>query len=70
MARIVPSEEGETLDQLCWRALGSTDPVEQVYAANPGLAESGAFLPAGVDVVIPETATSPAPLRETITLWS
>ena len=33
------SQHGETLDQVCWRALGSTEQVDAVYAANPGLAQ-------------------------------
>lgn len=61
---------GETLDQLCWRALGSTDQTGAVYAANPGLAEHGPILPAGLTVTLPETASPSSPLRETITLWS
>ena len=64
------TQHGETLDQLCWRALGSTDPVDAVYSANPGLAEHGPILPAGLTVTLPETASTPSPLRETITLWS
>lgn len=70
MARTVSSQHGETLDALCWRALGSTQAVEDVYAANPGLAAAGPILPDATPVILPETATTPAPLRETITLWS
>lgn len=64
------SQHGETVDQLCWRALGSTVPVEQVYAANPGLADRGTFLPAGIVVTLPDAVTTPSQTRETITLWS
>lgn len=68
--RTVQTIHGETLDQLCWRALGSTVPVDLVYAENPGLAEHGPILPAGLTVRLPITPANPAPLRETITLWS
>lgn len=72
MARAIPSEPGETLDQLCWRALGATTPLEDVYAANPGLAALGTVLPAGTLVTLPETATvtPAAQTRETVQLWS
>lgn len=71
MPRTVTSEAAETLDALCWRALGSSVPVEAVYAANPGLAALGPILPTGTAVLIPDAATAatPAPLRETIQLW-
>lgn len=73
MPRTVTSEAAETLDALCWRALGSSVPVEAVYAANPGLAALGPILPTGTPVLIPDAATgasTPAPLRETIQLWN
>lgn len=78
MPRTVTSEAAETLDALCWRALGSTVPVEAVYAANPGLAALGPVLPIGTAVVIPDAAlpnstgsgAASAPVRETIQLWS
>lgn len=66
------SQHGETLDQLCWRALGTTVPVDAVYAANPGLAAAGPILPDRTPVLLPATLTAApaAPLRETVTLWS
>lgn len=71
MARTVTAEAGETLDALCWRALGTTAPLETIYAANPGLAALGRILPTGTVVQIPDAATTatPAPVRETIQLW-
>lgn len=74
MPRTVTSEAAETLDALCWRALGSSVPVEAVYAANPGLAALGPILPTGTAVLIPDaalpTAAASAPVRETIQLWN
>lgn len=64
------SQHGETLDQVCWRALGSTEQVDAVYAANPGLAAHGPILPDRSPVILPETAARSAPLRETVTLWN
>ena len=74
MPRTVTSEAAETLDALCWRALGSSVPVEAVYAANPGLAALGPILPTGTAVLIPDAAipaaAASAPVRETIQLWN
>lgn len=66
----VLSQHGETLDQVCWRALGSTQQVDAIYEANRGLAEHGPILPDRTPVLLPDTVQSRAPLRETITLWS
>lgn len=66
----VLSQHGETLDQVCWRALGSTDQVDAVYAANRGLAAHGPILPDRTPVQLPETVSRAAPLRETVTLWN
>lgn len=66
----VLSQHGETLDQVCWRALGSTQQVDAVYAANPGLAEHGPILPDSTPVILPDAVTPAVPLRETVTLWS
>ncbi len=38
----VIAEQGDTVDSLCWRYYGRTQSVvEQVYAANVGLAAAG-----------------------------
>lgn len=72
MARQVTAQPDETIDALCWRALGRSEPVEAVYAANPGLAALGPRLPAGTSVIIPDTATAatPAAVRDIVQLWS
>ena len=66
----VQAIEGETVDQLVWRETRRSSPiVEQVLAANPNLADSGAFLRAGQIVLIPATATRAAPVPM-VQLWS
>lgn len=41
----VHAMQGDTVDLLCWRHLGSTAGlVERTYLLNPGLAELGAVL--------------------------
>jgi phage tail protein X len=64
----VQSLQGDTVDALCWRHYGHTSAVvEQVYAANPGLAELGTELPHGHTVELPEFAQTA--VRETVSLW-
>ncbi|MDU2733738.1 MAG: tail protein X, partial [Mixta calida] len=47
--------QGDTVDEICYRYYGRTQQaVEQVYAANPGLAERGAVLPHGCALTLPE----------------
>ncbi|NML31792.1 tail protein X [Paraburkholderia antibiotica] len=47
--------QGETVDAMCWRIYGRTDGVvEAVLEANPGLAQQGIFLPAGLEVSMPD----------------
>jgi len=60
--------QGDTLDLLCWRALGRTDIVEATFALNPGLADHGPVLPAGllVELAAPTSATN---TRSTVSLW-
>lgn len=63
------TQQNDTVDALCWRHYGRTaGVVEAVLDANPGLAEHGAVLPAGVLVNLPEIQTS-APERQMVNLW-
>lgn len=62
------ARQNETLDALCYRAVGFTQGItEQVLATNPGLAELGPALPQGTPVKLPN-ATAP-PRRQTVRLW-
>jgi len=67
---IVTARAGETIDELCWRALGRTQGVtEQALELNRDLADLGPLLPAGTEVVLPDpTALIPA-TREVVKLW-
>ncbi|WP_411958898.1 tail protein X [Pseudomonas sp. s4] len=61
--------QNDTVDALCWRHYGRTaGVVEAVLDANPGLADRGAVLQAGVLVNLPEIQTS-APERQMVNLW-
>lgn len=69
MAKIVQSQQGDTLDLICWRHYGSTKgAVEGVLAANPGLASLGAVLPFATPVSLPDLDTSTAS-ADAISLW-
>lgn len=51
----VTAHQGDTVDGLCQRHLGSTATVtEQVLEMNPGLAALGAVLPMGTQVELPD----------------
>lgn len=64
----VIAHQGDSVDSLCWRHLGSSASVEQVFEDNPGLAAIGATLPEGTPVTLPDTA--PANTTKTlIQLW-
>lgn len=65
--RKVRSKQGDTVDSLCWRYLGTTDAVEQVLALNPGIAEQGPILPAGIIVALPAEIGKES--KERVTLW-
>lgn len=65
----VRTQQGDTVDALCWRHYGRTaGMVEAVLEMNAGLADYGPILPIGLEVQIPDTpATTPtAPLLQ---LW-
>jgi phage tail protein X len=65
----VTSQQGDTVDALCYRHYGRTQGVvEAVLEHNPGLADYGPVLPHGLVVNLPEAPTqqtTTTPLR----LW-
>jgi phage tail protein X len=69
--QIATTLQGDTIDLLCWRELGTTSGgvVEQTMALNQNLSDNGPILPPLTDVVLPVlTAATPAPI-ETKNLW-
>ena len=66
---IVRADQGDSVDSLCYRHLGSSAAVERVLEANPGLAALGAILPMGTEVTLPEAAAVAAPQKNLIQLW-
>lgn len=64
------TRDGDVLDAICTRHYGDLPfRVEDVIAANPGLAARGPVLPSGLIIDLPEIEDS-APERPTIRLWS
>ncbi len=68
-SRIVISEEGELLDQLI-RRVDTLSPgrVEATLAGNRGLADYGARLPAGLNIVLDDAPPAVSAVG-TINLW-
>lgn len=65
----VMTQQHDTVDALVWRHTGRTQcMVEAVLALNPGLADRGPVLPAGLQVVLPDTPVAP-PALHLIQLW-
>lgn len=64
----VIAEQGDTVDSLCWRHLGSSAAVETVLDTNPGLAALGPVLPMGTPVTLPEQTIESA-TTNLIQLW-
>lgn len=67
---IATAQAGETVDEICWRALGRTAGVtEQVLDLNPGLADLGPGLPGGTAVTLPEVTALAQEKRDIVKLW-
>lgn len=63
------TRQADTVDFICWKFYGSTANrvTEAVLEANPGLADQGPELPAGLSIALPEIA---APARtQGVKLW-
>jgi phage tail protein X len=66
------TKDGDMVDRICFRMYGRTaDVTEAVLAANPGLAERGPVLDAGVAIILPDFGTpQKQPVEiETVRLW-
>ena len=59
--------DGDMLDAICQRLLGSESHVPAVLAANPGLAALGPVYPAGVLITLPKVGAPVASGQ--IRLW-
>lgn len=65
----VRAQQGDTLDSLCWRHLGSSAAVEAALELNPGLAALGPILPNGQPVTLPDAAPAATAGKTLLQLW-
>lgn len=65
---VAHTTQSDTVDQLCLRVHGRLAPgiVEATLEENPGLADHGPILPAGIDVRVPDL---PEPQDTRLQLW-
>lgn len=63
------TSDGDTADYIAWKHYGTQDGqvVERLVDANPGLADLGPLLPAGVIINLPELEA--AGVTEGVKLW-
>lgn len=69
--RTVTAQQGDTLDALCWRVLGTTagGVVETALGLNPALAEAGPIIAESTAVTLPDPPQARATILETVNLW-
>ncbi len=63
----VIAHQGDTLDDICWRAFGNTDCLEKVCELNPHTLDSP-ILTEGVTVTLPDDVEQPKK-KEVVKLW-
>lgn len=62
------TKDGDTVDWVCWKQYGrSGGTTEAVLEANPGLADHGPVLPAGLTINLPDLPQAPA--RAVVRIW-
>ena len=64
-------QDGTTLDLLLWRRFGEEviGRVEATFAGNPGIAETGVFLPVGAEVDVDLPDANLPPVIRAVRLW-
>lgn len=69
MAQQYMTSDGDTADYIAWKHYGTQDGrvVEQMVDANPGLADIGPVLPAGIMVTLPDI--QPEAAAQGVRLW-
>lgn len=70
MAQTYRSKQGDTLDEIVWRQYGaaSSATLVQIMDANPGLADLGPIIPAGVIITLPD-APETSEIKPGVSLW-
>lgn len=69
--QVYSSRDGDVVDHVAWRQYGVVNEsiLRIVLEANPGLADRGPVLPAGVEIVLPDI---PVTTKQTkaVSLWA
>ncbi|MFM2482796.1 tail protein X [Celerinatantimonas sp. YJH-8] len=60
------THDDDVLDRICYAYYGRENAIVGVYEANPGLAEYGVLLPAGIVIKLPELTE---PTTQGTALW-
>jgi phage tail protein X len=65
------TRDGDTVDLVVWRIFGTTAAglVERVLETNPGIADRGPVLPAGLVLQLPEAAAAATTVDQGVKLW-
>lgn len=68
---VTVAEEGHTLSKVIWQRFHRPMPgvAEEALAVNRGLADLGAHIPAGTEVIIPVPVAAEREEPEAIRLW-
>lgn len=71
MPSTITAQQGDTIDALCWRELGTTSGgvVEAALDLNPALASAGPVLAEGTPVTLPDPPQAASRILETVNLW-
>lgn len=69
MTTVYITKDGDVVDWVAWSYYGTQDnrTAELVYEANPGLADRGAVLPAGIEIILPDI--TPPTTTQGVRLW-
>lgn len=71
MPRTVKAQQGDTLDLVCWRELGTTagGTVENALTLNPNLNSLSELLPEGIEILLPDPPAAAVADLATVNLW-
>jgi len=62
------TKQGDVIDAICYRHYGRESAVVDLLNTNPGLADHGSVLPAGVIINLPALAAPTVP-SQPVRLW-
>jgi phage tail protein X len=65
--RAYRTKDGDMVDEICVAEYGTEAMTEQVYEANPGLAERGPVLSKGINITLPDQVVTK--VKSPIRLW-